>query len=186
MHSMSSFSLALITVVILAGAPPKPAKVAVPDPECGGGTAVKIAEEHNGTTRYCVRPNGQREGPFVKTFPSGEIAKRGSYHNGLLHGEWSNYDEKGTLREQGSYQDGKYHGYWTTFHKNGKKATTKEYGAGGARRGPWTTWSEAGQLVEEGEYRDNQKHGIWTTYDPKTGKPLKYVEWVNGKERAAR
>ena len=158
----------------------------MPDPACAAGNTLRTLNEPNGDLRFCAKPNGEREGPFVKVHASGALRDRGSYHTDKLHGAWSTWDEKGTMREQGAYREGTLTGYWTAFHANGRKQATKEYTAAGLRRGVWSTWDENGKLVEEGEYRENEKHGFWTTWDPKTGKMLTTVEYANGQLRPKR
>lgn len=183
---MSSPTLVLAALFLLA-APPVEKKPRVPDPECPGGTEMKTEGMGTDLTKFCVKRNGEREGPFIKIYtPTNTLQERGSYHAGQMHGPWSKWDSNGTLREQGTWHEGNQRSYWTTFHENGKKASTGEFGNDGYRRGVWTTWDDKGQMLETGEYRASQKHGFWTTYDPVTGKVLKQVEYSNGVERAPR
>lgn len=181
-----SFAAFAVAVLVLAGPKPEPTKPSIPDPDCAGGTELRRFAEGTEVTKYCAKPNGEKEGPFVNIYTvTNTVQKLGTYHRDSLHGSWSSWDSAGTLREQGSYQEGYRRGFWTWFHANGKKASSGEYGANGMR-GVWSKWSEEGKLIEEGEYRNELKHGIWTTYDPKTGKILTSIEYANGVERPKR
>lgn len=178
--------IAGVLAALMLSAPnaPPEKKIEVPDPVCPGGTEMKTSAKGTDFTRFCARPKGERQGPFVNVYtPTKTLDKRGSYHNGQLHGDWSRWYSNGTLREQGTYEEGRQSGYWTSFHENGEKASVGEYGQEGHKRGAWSTWNAEGKLLEEGEYKDNKKHGFWTTYDPKTGKILKQIEYTKGVER---
>ncbi|UGU17256.1 nicotinic acid mononucleotide adenyltransferase [Sinomicrobium kalidii] len=71
-----------------------------------------------------VKPVLEKEGDLVKAtyfHDNGEIAQKGFYKNGKLHGEWKAYDIEGNKVASGKYDEGKKVGkwfFWTTENLN--------------------------------------------------------------------
>ncbi len=78
---------------------------------------------------------------------AGDYVGRGSYVEGVRHGQWYEYYGKG-FSDEGPYVDGKRHGFWVEM---------------GDDRFP-----HIGRDRSEGSYVDGKKHGLWTITTTKT------------------
>lgn len=72
-------------------------------------------------------------------FKNGKIAKKETYEDGVLEGNYYEYYESGNLKETGDYETGKRDGIWKTYYENGK-------------------------IKIRGKYRNGEKVGVWKTY----------------------
>ena len=72
-------------------------------------------------------------------FMDGELAKKETYIEGLLEGDYYEYYKTGELKETGKYVEGSRDGVWKVFYKNGK-------------------------IKSRGKYRDGEKVGVWKTF----------------------
>jgi|GEM_PF-5872281 antitoxin component YwqK of YwqJK toxin-antitoxin module len=72
-------------------------------------------------------------------FKNGKIAKKETYENRVLEGDYSEFYESGNLKETGKYDNGKRDGIWKTYYENGK-------------------------INVRGKYREGDKVGVWKTY----------------------
>ena len=88
-------------------------------------TYYKLAMPQNGELRYF--------------FKNATVAKKETYENGILDGDYSEYYESGNLKETGKYEEGKREGIWKTYYENGK-------------------------IKIRGKYREGEKVGVWKTY----------------------
>ncbi len=58
-------------------------------------------------------------GSYTKSYNSGQIAEKGTFHKGLKNGEWRTWYESGKLKSIYVYKDGLLHGNYNLFDENG-------------------------------------------------------------------
>jgi serine/threonine protein kinase len=97
------FQLALRTKPLpapLPAASPRPAAASIECPD--GARMVVQAPQHE---VWCEE-GGEREGPYLRQFPSGARAVEGEYRRGKKHGRWIEYDEQGAERSRVDWRRG--------------------------------------------------------------------------------
>ena len=77
--------------------------------------------------QYSVNANGVKDGRFEKYSSHGELVLSCSYKDGVLNGEYSEY-QQGVLRKQGYYKNGKRVGLWLSYDKNSLPIRQTTYG----------------------------------------------------------
>lgn len=85
-----------------------------------GGTV--LAQEKNITRE--LQLNGEQI-EAVYYYENGEIAQKGFYRDGKLHGEWIAYDRNGNKMALGEYYEGMKVGKW--FFWNGEEISEVDY-----------------------------------------------------------
>lgn len=108
----------------------------------------------DGRAQACVTNNGSRHGPVAEWYPSGQLARRGSYLNGKQDGMWDFWFDSGKKLQQGSFREGAPDGLWTYWHPLGAKAEEATF-VGGKKNGPASLWDSDG-IKSSVIYRDNQ------------------------------
>jgi len=69
---------------------------------------------------YCETFKVSNENPnYVVTHENGVIQQSGYIIDGLLEGEWKEFDSNGNLTAEAKYIDGKKHGDWKLYDKQG-------------------------------------------------------------------
>ncbi|HUH05264.1 MAG TPA: hypothetical protein VML75_24865 [Kofleriaceae bacterium] len=126
-----------------------------PDPAitCPAGTA--LAERLIGIgnsdlaevmQRFCQRPDGIRQGPFVARFATA-ILEQGWYQDGARHGPWEFQDTSGAPTASGMFSRGHRHGTWISRHPNGAMAWQGGFECG-ERSGSFVWWTPDGSELQ--------------------------------------
>lgn len=93
---------------------------------------------------------GKPSGVYRAYYPDGKPLIFAVYGWGLLHGDWTEYDEMGRIAIKGKYRDGKRDGLWA-FRKLGIQGNYKD----GLKHGKWKTFIN-GRTAEVSRYRNGQ------------------------------
>lgn len=113
--------------------------------------------------RIKFNEKGEKMGPWIEVYDSGEISGRGNYINGKKDGEWIGYKKDGTIWCKGNYIDGKKDGEWLEAADQNKGYYTYSF-----------IWCK-------GNYIDGKKDGEWKQYK-KDGKIPYAIIYMDGKE----
>ncbi len=72
------------------------------------------------------------------------------------------YHDNGEIAQKGFYKDGKLHGTWKSYDVNGKKVALGSY-ENGKKVGKWLFWTE--KTLKEVNYEDSRIASVseWTT-----------------------
>lgn len=74
-----------------------------------------IAQENN------IKEELKKKGDLIEAtyyYESGQIAQKGFFKNGKLHGEWVAYDQNGNKNAIGAYSEGLKTGKWFFWHQD--------------------------------------------------------------------
>jgi antitoxin component YwqK of YwqJK toxin-antitoxin module/predicted DCC family thiol-disulfide oxidoreductase YuxK len=124
---------------------------------------------------------GKLGGLYVEYRDNGQLARRGTFVDGLRQGMWEHWHANGKLSRRGQYQDDLHHGPWTIWNENGVEQAEGAYRAGNPH-GHWTEWYADGRTVRaSGAYADGAEHGPWT-FNYKSGRPQKQGRYEHGQE----
>lgn len=108
--------------------------------------------------------NGKKEGKQTEFFPkTGSPNFISNYSNGLLHGEFIEYNEDGTFSNKGNYKNGIMHGTFTNYHENNKPASEENYMEGNLD-GQSKGWHENGNVAYRHNYSNGSLHGFYYSY----------------------
>ena len=88
-----------------------------------------------------------------------------SLFEGVLNGNYKEWNKRGYLISEGNYKNGKKEGYWRDINKRNDGINDDD------------DW---GKLIFEGNYKDGEKDGIWKIYHP-NGTIEKKVKYQNGR-----
>lgn len=138
--------------------------------------------------------NSNPTGPWKYYYPDGTIEQEGSYDSkGNNMGEWTWYYNNGQVLKQENYENGLLEGDYIEYDVNGKIIVKGQY-FDGFETGSWF-W-EIGDTREEGAFVDGQESGNWIVTDTLTQKKIfegKYIDgepngkhtyfWENGQKR---
>lgn len=97
--------------------------------------------------------DGKMEGQFVELSNSGQLVRQCTYHRGVRHGEYKEYNFS-TLKEERVYDNGNLEGVVKIYYPDGK-------------------------LMEEGLYQDGVRNGVSKWYDQQGNVSITY-EYKNG------
>jgi antitoxin component YwqK of YwqJK toxin-antitoxin module len=134
-----------------------------PQIQCAEGRTLESSNSAKGEEQWCDRA-GMMDGPYVKIFPNGEKASKGTYLNNMQDGDWWSWHDNGQEASKGKYTKGKKTGPWTWWHPNGNRAEEGDY-LMNRKQGQWTAWYESGMKKEEGLYHNDGKNGVWTYFN---------------------
>ncbi|MFN4915052.1 MAG: toxin-antitoxin system YwqK family antitoxin [Sphingomonadales bacterium] len=107
-------------------------------------------------------------GNYVRYYDDGSLSQlmeRGSYKNGVKHGDWEYYHENGQLSSKGAYSNGAKEGVWEEYHGNGQLKFKYSYISGRLRDDVWEEYHENGKLKMKGSYLNGKKDGVWEYYN---------------------
>jgi len=90
----------------------------------------------------------KRNGPAVEYYDTGEKRYEGTFREGQLIGQWTEYYRSGQIKATGAAAGSRF----------GRNSFTP------SRTGPWVTYFENGNLDLEGTYRDDNLHGPAVQY----------------------
>jgi len=153
-----------------------------------------------------VDSEGEKEGLWIRVWPSGSLYYKGSFDSGKPSGEFLYFYENGKLmssvnhmkettsaihyRPNGSVQASGYYnpavgnenptkqGSWGYFDENSLQRRAETYD-NGVLDGAYWVKDYKGLMVEEGAYLNGEKDGIWNTFY-ENGKMKQYVSYSNG------
>lgn len=94
---------------------------------------------------------------------NGSITQKLSFKKGILWGEATAYYPCGRVRRKGTFHNGMLHGTWTFFNEEGNKTLEVNY-QNDKLEGVYTKWFSNGKVQEQGIYRQNSRTGEWETY----------------------
>jgi hypothetical protein len=150
-----------------------------PDISCPEGTVLESGKSAKGDEQWCDR-GGVMHGPYIRYYPDGTRAVKGSHDNNLPDGDWIWWHENKIESSKGKYVKGKQTGSWTWWHPNGNRAEEGDF-LQGRKAGQWVSWYESGLKVEEGLYHNGMKNGAWTYYNDDPENTVARTErWENG------
>jgi uncharacterized protein len=101
-------------------------------------------------------------------FPNGTRARKMTYRNGEIDGEFKEYHANGQLMEESTQRSGEVEGTSTEYHPNGKVHETMPY-VDGYLHGERVIYWDNGLARERINYVNGERHGVWTVHD-RTGK----------------
>ena len=104
---------------------------------------------------------GEKIGEWIWYYANRQPMVIENWENGLLQGEYVDYDEYGNELSKGLYEHGEKDGFWS--YRNGT-ATEKGSYYDGMRHGTWKQWFGDGTLFTEIEYDQNFPNGKAVTY----------------------
>jgi antitoxin component YwqK of YwqJK toxin-antitoxin module len=108
--------------------------------------------------------NGKKEGKQTQFFPKTGLPRIiSNYSEGLLHGEFIEYNADGTFLSKGNYKNGKNHGTFTYYHENNKPASEENYSEGNLE-GQSKGWHENGNVAYRHNYTNGLLHGFYYSY----------------------
>jgi len=90
---------------------------------------------------------------------------RGSFKEGLRHGEWTSFYENGQVKNRGRYLAGQKEGLWSGYYRSGQLFYQGAYKAN-QKDGPWVSYYEDDTLFYRGAYLLGKETGEWTAFNP--------------------
>lgn len=93
---MKKFKILLLSIAILTGG--------------------SLIAQENGIKEELKKKGNLIEATYY--YESGQIAQKGFFKNGKLHGEWVAYDLKGNKKAIGEYSEGLKTGKWFFWHED--------------------------------------------------------------------
>lgn len=105
-----------------------------------GGTL--MAQENN------IKRELKKKGDLIEAtfyYESGQVAQKGFYKDGKLHGEWIAYDQSGNKKAIGKYAEGIKTGKW--FFWNGEELSEVDFQE--SRIASVTRWKSENDLVSK-------------------------------------
>ena len=90
---------------------------------------------------------------------------RGSFKEGLRHGEWTSFYENGQVKNRGRYLAGQKEGMWSGYYRSGQLFYRGAYKAN-QKDGPWVSYYEDDTLFYRGAYLLGKETGEWTAFNP--------------------
>jgi antitoxin component YwqK of YwqJK toxin-antitoxin module len=123
------------------------------DPISMEAATKRIGRYSYDTSRVAVEldyKRGTPSGVYRAYFPDGRPLIFAVYGWGVLHGDWTEYDEMGNVALKGQYRQGERRGPWM-FKQDGIKGHYKD----GAKNGLWKYY-EKGRVVRSEKYRKGE------------------------------
>ncbi|WP_375583605.1 toxin-antitoxin system YwqK family antitoxin [Cyclobacterium xiamenense] len=123
------------------------------------GLFVELHPQSGDTLKITPYLADQVQGEVVSFYPSGQIAQRAFFQNGLLQGVLESFFPSGEIKGRVDFREGKPHGIQETFYSNGQvqERTTFDQGV---PEGLYQKYSEDGQLLLEKTFREGQLEGL--------------------------
>ena len=90
---------------------------------------------------------------------------RGSFKEGLRHGEWISFYENGQVKNRGRYLAGQKEGLWSGYYRSGQLFYRGAYKAN-QKDGSWVSYYEDDTLFYQGAYLLGKETGEWTAFNP--------------------
>lgn len=100
--------------------------------------------------------NGLREGVALKMTNRGQVDLRARYHEGVLHGPWTQF-KFGKIIEERSYTTGKLDGTVKTYDDRTWKVKQEVQYKNGVQDGFFRYYDEEGVVTLEYEYKNGEK-----------------------------
>jgi antitoxin component YwqK of YwqJK toxin-antitoxin module len=116
-------------------------------------------------SRVEIRSNyvdGLLDGEFRQYDLAGDLTLKTSYTRGQLDGEWTKYD-MGVVIEEGFFKEGKRDSTWSYF-EFGSFPSIREYYDEGERTGTWSTYHPNRRKASEITYKDDKPVGASRTW----------------------
>ncbi len=104
---------------------------------------------------------GKYEGEWKWYYPNHELMRVAHYEDGILEGDFVEYDMEGNIQTQGQYEEGSEEGYW--YYRNGTVVEEGNFETG-LRSGLWKIWYEPQKIFVEMEYQEDLLNGNYTIY----------------------
>jgi uncharacterized protein len=124
--------------------------------------------------------NGLLEGEYVEYDILGKIIAKGNYFDGEETGKW--FWEIGDVREDGYFVEGMYSGEWKTTDLETGKLLFQGKFLDGYPNGKHTFYWQGGQRRQEGFYVMGQREGEWYYFDQE-GNVVVRITYRNGIEQ---
>ncbi len=124
--------------------------------------------------------NGLLEGNYIEYDISGKIIVKGEFFDGVETGQW--FWEIGDTREEGNFIDGQYSGVWKTTDVDTEKTIFEGKYLDGYPNGKHTYYWPNGQKRVEGHYVMGQREGEWVHFDEE-GRIYLKINYKGGIER---
>ena len=173
MRFILCFCLAALTLPGLAQKEPskwKTQNIVVNDPEL----TVKASIQNHAKE---VKPHNELTYAWYK---SGKIIEtQGGSHGRLLEGPYASFYLNDQLKEKGSYKNGLRHGEWREWDADGHLATVKRY-RHGRLHGTYESYDTEGRSTLDARYKKGKLHGETVSY--KEGKELSRKHYHKGAE----
>ncbi len=129
----------------------------------------RASEGIGDTTQYTAYVDGVRHGRHAKYQGGGysnydwndedyELLSSGAYHQGKLHGVWTDYHDIGGKRRLHAYDRGVPNGAFEFWDEDDKSLARFEMKQG---NGNWVVYDQRGLVMEKGKLTDNKKQGAW-------------------------
>jgi hypothetical protein len=150
-----------------------------PQIQCAEGRSFSSQRTAQGEEQYCDR-GGVMDGPYLRLYPDGTKAVKGTYANNLMDGDWWEWYPNGQEAYKGKFVKNKKAGPWTWWYENGQRKEEGDY-LQNRKAGQWTSWYETGAKKEEGLYHNDVKNGLWNYYNNTPENTVAKTEkWENG------
>lgn len=104
---------------------------------------------------------GEKTGEWQWYYPNQQVMMTENYDDGVLDGEYWEYDENGEIITQGNYVEGEPDGTWI-YHRGTAIEEGNYYD--GMRTGLWKTWWEKDKISSEIEFDHDLMNGKYTIY----------------------
>lgn len=107
-----------------------------------------------------VNERGEKVGPWIDYYETGEKKNEGFYSENRKSGEWKFFNTLGKVVQTGEYRNGLENGVWKWYYPDGKLWREEEY-FNGKEDGPATEYSPEGEIIASGGYLEGEKEGEW-------------------------
>jgi antitoxin component YwqK of YwqJK toxin-antitoxin module len=111
-------------------------------------------------SRGIVNERGEKIGPWIDYFSSGEKMREGQYVGNSKNGEWKYFTKDGRIVQSGSFRYGLEDGTWKWFYPDGPLWREEEY-FNGKEDGQATEYAPDGEVIASGGYLEGEKEGEW-------------------------
>ncbi len=125
--------------------------------------------------RYQIDEQGQKQGPYEAYHQNGQLAKHGSFKDGLEDGWFEERDETGFRKKLAQYKNGQLHGREAGFCQrliispNGQKqmgafTNYDRHYVNGLLDGFFVTYDKKNRLIYNGNFKKGKEDGLQTFY----------------------
>lgn len=104
---------------------------------------------------------GRMDGEWKWYYANGELMRTEEYANGILDGDYREYDEFGNTLTEGRFEDGTEEGHW--IYRRGPSIEEGDF-YDGMHTGLWKIWYEEGKIAAEINYDQDLMNGKYTIY----------------------
>lgn len=141
-----------------------------------------VETEWDAESTYVLRTtsfsHGQKHGPSIEYYSSGQKRTEMPWRNGKRHGIGRMWHPSGQLFQEGAFVDDHEHGPQTEWFDSGEKCV-EVYSNHGVLHGPAREWFKNGQLRNQCQWVNGKMHGEMRHYDEQ-GTLLKVNQFDHG------